>query len=164
MRESHHQGRCRRGGGFFGEGEELDSPGRSAGLNFLPPCYRGEWCGGAVNERFRAFLVALASSSSPSPPERALFLGYALQRIGSVSLKGVCAIILGRLASPGAPSGLQTREPMAERRELTRTTQQANHAPSPSEWGMHVGAAYTQTGAPQATPTAFSATRKIVYF
>ena len=29
---------------------------------------------------------------------------------------------------------------------LTRTTQQANHAPSPSEWGMRVGAAYTQTG------------------
>ena len=28
----------------------------------------------------------------------------------------------------------------------TRTTQQANHAPSPSEWGMRVGAAYTQTG------------------
>jgi hypothetical protein len=34
--------------------------------------------GGAVNERFREFLVSLASSSSPSPPERALFLGYAL--------------------------------------------------------------------------------------
>ena len=30
--------------------------------------------------------------------------------------------------------------------DLTRTTQQANHAPSPSEWGMRVGAAYTQTG------------------
>ena len=29
---------------------------------------------------------------------------------------------------------------------LTRTTQQANHAPSPSEWGMRVGAAYTRTG------------------
>ena len=28
---------------------------------------------------------------------------------------------------------------------LARTTQQANHAPSPSEWGMRVGAAYTQT-------------------
>ena len=26
--------------------------------------------GGAVNERFREFLVTLASSSSPSPPER----------------------------------------------------------------------------------------------
>ena len=25
---------------------------------------------------------------------------------------------------------------------LTRTTQQANHTPSPSEWGMRVGAAY----------------------
>ena len=31
-------------------------------------------------------------------------------------------------------------------KRLTRTTQQANHAPSPSEWGMRVGAAYTQTG------------------
>ena len=30
--------------------------------------------------------------------------------------------------------------------ERTRTTQQANRAPSPSEWGMRVGAAYTQTG------------------
>ena len=29
---------------------------------------------------------------------------------------------------------------------LTRTTQQAKHAPSPREWGMRVGAAYTQTG------------------
>ena len=29
---------------------------------------------------------------------------------------------------------------------MTRTTQQANHAPSPSGWGMRVGAAYTQTG------------------
>ena len=29
---------------------------------------------------------------------------------------------------------------------LTRTTQQAKHAPPPSEWGMRVGAAYTQTG------------------
>ena len=27
---------------------------------------------------------------------------------------------------------------------LTRTTQQAKHAPSPSEWLMRVGAAYTQ--------------------
>ena len=59
--------------------------------------------GGAVNERFREFLMTLASSSSPSPPERALFLGYALQRIRAVSLKGVCAIILGRPTSPGAP-------------------------------------------------------------
>ena len=33
---------------------------------------------------------------------------------------------------------------MAKRK--TRTTQQANHAPSPSEWGMRVGAVYTQTG------------------
>ena len=65
--------------------------------------------GGAVNERFREFLVTLASSSSPSPPERALFLGYALQRIRAVSLKGVCAIILGRPTSPGAPGGLHTR-------------------------------------------------------
>ena len=29
---------------------------------------------------------------------------------------------------------------------LTRTTQQANHAPPPREWGMRVGAACTQTG------------------
>ena len=29
---------------------------------------------------------------------------------------------------------------------LTRTTRQANHAPSPSKWGMRVGAACTQTG------------------
>ena len=29
---------------------------------------------------------------------------------------------------------------------MTRTTQQANHAPSPSGWGVRVGAAYTQTG------------------
>ena len=29
---------------------------------------------------------------------------------------------------------------------LTRTTQQANHAQTPGEWGMRVGAAYTQTG------------------
>ena len=65
--------------------------------------------GGAVNERFREFLVALASSSSSSPPERALFLGYALQRIRAVSPKGVCAIILGRPTSPGAPGGLHTR-------------------------------------------------------
>ena len=56
--------------------------------------------GGAINERFHEFLVTLASSSSPSPPERALFLGYALQRIRAVSLKGVCAIILGRPTSP----------------------------------------------------------------
>ena len=33
-----------------------------------------------------------------------------------------------------------------EAKQLTRTTQQANHAPSPSEWGMRVGAAYAQTG------------------
>ena len=32
-------------------------------------------------------------------------------------------------------------------RGLTRTTRQANHAPPPSgEWGLRVGAAYTQTG------------------
>ena len=65
--------------------------------------------GGAVNERFREILVTLASSSSPSPPERTLFLGCALQRIRAVSLKGVCAIILGRPTSPGAPGGLHTR-------------------------------------------------------
>ena len=29
---------------------------------------------------------------------------------------------------------------------LTRTTRQANHAPSPSELGMRVGAGFTQTG------------------
>ena len=29
---------------------------------------------------------------------------------------------------------------------LTRTTQQANHAPSPSDWGVRMGAAYSQTG------------------
>ncbi len=38
------------------------------------------------------------------------------------------------------------KSPPAGGRRLTRTTQQANHAPSPSEWGMRVGAAYTQTG------------------
>ena len=65
--------------------------------------------GGAINERFHEFLVTLASSSSHSPPERDLFLGYALQRIRAVSLKGVCAIILGRPTSPGAPGGLHTR-------------------------------------------------------
>ena len=48
-------------------------------------------------------------TDSPSPPERALFLGYALQRIRAVSLKGVCAIVLGRPTSPGAPGGLHTR-------------------------------------------------------
>ena len=31
-------------------------------------------------------------------------------------------------------------------RERWLTTQQANHAPSPSEWEMRVGAAHTQTG------------------
>ena len=36
--------------------------------------------------------------------------------------------------------------PVGWRMRLTRTTRQANHAPSPSEWGMRVGAAYTQTG------------------
>ena len=65
--------------------------------------------GGAVNEPFREFFVTLASSSSPSPPERALFLCCALQRIRAVSLKGVCAIILGWPTSPGAPGGLHTR-------------------------------------------------------
>ena len=32
------------------------------------------------------------------------------------------------------------------RARLTRTTRQANHAPPPGEWGLRVGAAYTQTG------------------
>ena len=33
--------------------------------------------GGSTNEHLREFIVALASLSSPSPPELALFLGYA---------------------------------------------------------------------------------------
>ena len=42
----------------------------------------------------------------------ALFLGYALQRIRAVSLKGVCAIIPGRPTSPGAHLELFDPRPM----------------------------------------------------
>ena len=63
----------------------------------------------AINDRFREFLVTLASSSSPAAPGRFVFLGCALQRIRAVCLKCVCAIILGRPTSPGAPGGLHTR-------------------------------------------------------
>ena len=61
--------------------------------------------GGAVNERFREFLVTLASSSSPSPPERALFLGCALQRIRAVSLKA------SRVCVPSSSAGLPPQAP-----------------------------------------------------
>ena len=50
----------------------------------------------------------------------------------------------GRGVTPMHGSKVTTRQDSGLR--LTRTTQQANHAPSPSEWGMRVGAAYTQTG------------------
>ena len=50
-------------------------------------------------------------------------------------------------SGPGASKGGTEFIPIWTKGErLTRTTQQANHAPSPSEWGMRVGAAYTQTG------------------
>ena len=45
------------------------------GETFYPPAIEA---GGVINERIREFPVALVFSSSPSPPERALFLGYAL--------------------------------------------------------------------------------------
>ena len=90
----------------LGKERSWTAQAEAQGKTFHPPAIEA---GGAVNERFREFLVALASSSSPSPPERALFLGYALQRIRAVGLKGLCAIIFGRPTSPGAPGGLHTR-------------------------------------------------------
>ena len=64
---------------------------------------------GTLNARFHVFLQLLAVAYFPSPAERAAFMAFALQRIRAVSLKGVCAIILGRPTSPGAPGGLHTR-------------------------------------------------------
>ena len=90
----------------LGKERSWTAQAKAQGETFYPLAIEA---GGAVNERFREFLVTLAPSSSPSSPERALFLGYALQRIRAVSLRGVCAIILGRPTSPGAPGGLHTR-------------------------------------------------------
>ena len=99
-------GSGRAGGAALGKERSWIAQAEAKGETFYPLAIEA---GGAVNERFREFVVTLASSSSPSPPERALFLGYALQRIRAVSLKGVFAIILGRPTSPGAPGGLHTR-------------------------------------------------------
>ena len=105
LRESRRQGGCRRGGGCFGKERSWAAQVEAQGKTFYSPAIEA---GGAVNERFREFIVALASSSSSSPSERDLFLGCALQRIRVVSLKGVCAIILGR-PTPLAPPVVCTR-------------------------------------------------------
>ena len=59
----------------LGKERSWNAQAEAQGEAFYPPAIKA---GGAVNERFREFLVTPASSSSPSPPERALFLGCAL--------------------------------------------------------------------------------------
>ena len=69
--------------------------------------------------------------------------GTALLRIlGSPLLR---LPVLQRAAAAAAIDPSSDTGAGSDQGRLTRTTQQANHAPSPSEWGMRVGAAYTQT-------------------
>ena len=49
--------------------------------------------GGIMNARIHSFPRNLADALSPSPPKRAVFLAYALQRSRAVGPKGTCAIV-----------------------------------------------------------------------
>ena len=106
LRESRRQGRCRRGRSCSGEGEEWAAQAEAQGETFYPLAIEA---GGAVNERFREFLVKLASSSSPSPPEVPSFLVTPFNASVRLASRVCVPSSSGGPTSPGAPGGLHTR-------------------------------------------------------